>query len=104
MSALAKGKLKKKRDEIKEALVGNFREHHKFMLKTSLEHIKSLEKLIGEIEEQIDKKLASYPEEYKLLQTIPGVKEHGAASIIAEIGVDMNKFPVERIIYPPGQE
>jgi transposase len=95
MSDLTKGKLKKKRKEIKEALTGNFNEHHKFMIKTSLEHIKSIENLIAEIDKQIDKKTEKYKEEYTLLQTIPGVKERGAASIIAEIGVDMDKFPTE---------
>jgi len=29
------------------------------------------------------------------LQTIPGVKEQGAASILAEIGADMDRFPSE---------
>lgn len=33
-----------------------------------------------------------YQEEFQLLQTIPGVKDHSAASIIAEIGVDMKMF------------
>lgn len=33
-----------------------------------------------------------FPEEYKNLQTIPGVKERAATSIIAEVGVDMGHF------------
>jgi len=88
MVDLARGKLKKKREEIREALVGNFTEHQKFMIKSSLEHIKLVEKII-----EIDKKIEKYREEYELFQTIPGVKEEGAASIIAEIGVDMDRFP-----------
>lgn len=95
MSKLARGKLKKKTGIIKEALVGNFQDHHKFMLKASIEHIKSIEKIVTDIDLEIDKKLDKYKEEYELLQTIPGVKEKGAASIIAEIGVDMEKFPTE---------
>jgi transposase len=95
MCDLSRGKLKKKKQEMKEALVGNFQEHHKFMIKASLEHIKSIEQIISEIDSEIDKKLARYREEYELLQTIPGVKEHGAASLIAEIGVDMSIFPTE---------
>jgi len=93
MCGLLRGKLKKKKTEVKEALVGNFQEHHKFMIKASLKHIKSLEKIISGIDLRIVKKLKNYREEYKLLQTIPGVKEHGAASLIAEIGVDMDRFP-----------
>lgn len=33
-----------------------------------------------------------YPDELKRLQTIPGVKERTATSLIAEIGTDMSKF------------
>lgn len=95
MSKLAEGKLRKKKGEIKEALVGNFQEHHKFMIKASLRHIESTEKIIADIDSEIDKKMGSYRKEYEALQTIPGVKEQGAASIIAEIGVDMDKFPTE---------
>ena len=33
-----------------------------------------------------------YPEEFRRLMTIPGIKERAATSLIAEIGVDMTKF------------
>jgi transposase len=92
MSDLARTKLRKKRAKIREALVGNFQEHHKFMIKASLEHIMAIKKIIEGLNEEINKKLKRYEQEYELLQTIPGVKE-GAASIIAEIGVDMDRFP-----------
>jgi len=95
IAGLAKGSLTRRKAEIREALVGKFEEHHKFMISSSLNHIKSIEKVIADIDSQIDKKLAPYREEYELLQTIPGVKEHSAASIIAEIGVDMDRFPTE---------
>lgn len=91
-----KGKLKGKKDLIKDALEGKVDAHHKFMIKASLEHISSIEKLIEGIDKEIDKKLDKYREEYELLQEIPGVKEVGAATIIAEIGVDMEKFPTEK--------
>ena len=58
-------------------------------------HIKTIEKIIADIDAQIDEKIDKYRQEYELLQTIPGVKEQGAASIIAEIGVDMDRFPTE---------
>jgi transposase len=92
---LAKGRLKSKKEEIREALVGYFHDHHRFMIKASLEHIKYLEKLISDLDRETKNKLEHYQKEYELLQTIPGVKEQGAASIIAEIGVDMDIFPSE---------
>lgn len=33
-----------------------------------------------------------FPDELKRLQTIPGIKERAATSLIAEIGTDMSKF------------
>jgi len=90
-----KGKLKGKKDLIKDALEGQIDTHRKFMIKASLEHINSLKNLIEEIDKEIDKKLEKYREEYELLQGIPGVKEVGASTIIAEIGVNMEKFPTQ---------
>lgn len=95
MSNLARGKLVKKRELLKEALVGNFQEHHKFMIEASISHIKSIEKIISNINSQIAEKMQRYKKEHQLLQTIPGIKEDGASSIIAEIGVDMDRFPTE---------
>lgn len=95
MSNLARGKLVKKRELLKEALVGNFQEHHKFMIEASISHIKSIEKIIENINSQIAEKMQKYNKEHQLLQTIPGIKEDGASSIIAEIGVDMDRFPTE---------
>jgi transposase len=95
MSSLAQGRLKGKKNELKEALVGNFREHHIFMIRTSLEHIRSIEVLIAAIDRRIEEKIQPYRQEYELLQTIPGVREQGAASLLAEIGADMDRFPTE---------
>ncbi len=92
---LAKGKLKRKKEEIREALVGYFHDHHRFMIKASLEHIGHLEKLIEDLDRETKKKLSQYQKECDLLQTIPGVKEQGAAALIAEIGADMDIFPSE---------
>lgn len=98
MSKLAKGRLIKKREILKEALVGKLEEHHKFMINSSINHIKSIERIIEDINAKIKEKMKHYKQQYKLLQTIPGIKEDGAASIIAEIGVDMDRFPTEEHI------
>ena len=93
MADLAKGRLKKKKMAISEAWVGKITEHHIFMIKASIEHIRAVTKLVADVERQIAGKLKPYEKEVELLETIPGVKEHGVASIIAEIGVNMDQFP-----------
>lgn len=45
------------------------------------------------IERQIDECLKPFRYEVELLDSIPGVNEQAASSIIAEIGTDMSVFP-----------
>jgi transposase len=95
MSELSKGRLRRRKDELKEALVGNMQEHHKFMIRASLIHIKAVEDILSSLEQRIQEKIGeNFKDEYELLQTIPGVKKN-ASVIIAEIGVNMNLFPTE---------
>ncbi len=95
MAELSQGRLRQKREDLKEALVGEVREHHKFMIKVSLKHLRAMEKILSEIERKIQEKIDHrYKEEYELLQTIPGVKGE-ASTLIAEMGVDMERFPSE---------
>jgi transposase len=94
MSRLARGQLKKKQNELHEALAGKITMHHVFMIKQSREHIKSVETLIAAINQQIGEHLKPYQQEYEILQTAPGIKA-SAASLIAELGVNMDQFPTE---------
>lgn len=49
----------------------------------------------GELELEIDTLIQPYHQEIELLDTIPGINQDAAASILAEIGPDMSKFPTE---------
>ena len=95
LAELAVGRLKGKKEKLKEALQGYFRDHHGFMIQASLDHIASLEKIIADLDRQISEKLKDYHRERELLASIPGVKEQGSSSILAEIGAAMNVFPSE---------
>jgi transposase len=95
MAELSKGRLRRRKEELKEALVGNMQVHHKFMIKTSMDHIRAMEERLSFLEHKIQEKIErGFKEEYALLQTIPGVKEN-ASVIIAEMGVNMDLFPTE---------
>lgn len=93
LADLAVGTLRNKKDKLKEALEGHFRDHHRFMIQASLDHIESLEKIIAELDREISRKLKDYHRQSDLLASIPGVKEQGSALILAEIGTDMDVFP-----------
>jgi transposase len=95
---LVHGRVKASREDIKEALTGYVTEHHRFMLRTILGNISKIESTIAEIEEQIAKVTGPYKEIIELLETIPGVAHDGAIGIIAEISLDMDKFPTHKHI------
>ena len=95
---LAKRRLRSKIPELIKALKGNVTEHHRFMLTEVFEHLNYLSERIQDLEQRIEDMLEPHREIYELLMTIPGVNKHTAASIIAEIGVDMSVFPSSKHI------
>ena len=95
MAELSKGRLRRRKEELKEALVGKMRENHKVLIKASQRHISAMEQELSALEDRIQEKIERhFKVEYELLKTIPGVKEN-ASAIIAEIGVNMDTFPTE---------
>ncbi|MGD0237214.1 MAG: IS110 family transposase [Syntrophorhabdales bacterium] len=95
MAELSKGKLRNRKEELKEALVGKVEEHHKRMIRISLEHISAMEEILVTVEQKIGEKIdLHFKEEFELLKTIPPVKD-SASVIIAEMGVNMDLFPTE---------
>lgn len=89
------GRIQSKGENLREALVGNLTEHHKFMIRAIRNSIASIDKLIADIDNQIDKQTANYSGELELLQSIPGINKLSSVAILAEIGPDMSKFPNE---------
>ena len=93
LAGLAHARVKAPRAKIVEALQGHATAHHRFMLSIHLRQIEAIESAVAALEAQIEKALEPFCHQVELLCTLPGVKQTGAASIIAEIGVDMSVFP-----------
>ena len=93
LAELAKGRLRKKIPQLKEALTGRVREHHRFMLSEQLSHIDYLDEAIERLKVEIGDRLRPVEPEIQLLDTIPGVNRQTAEELIAEIGADMSRFP-----------
>jgi transposase len=90
---LSKRRLRQRIPELTEALQGHhLNDHHRWLIAQSVEHAMLLDRQMEQLETRIEEKLQPYREQYQLLQTIPGVKEMTAASILAEIGPDMSQF------------
>lgn len=93
LASLVSPRVKADRGEILEALRGHIRPHHRFMLKLHLEHITTLDAAISTIEQEVGHGLDSFREAAKLVSTIPGLSAVNAHMVIAEIGIDMARFP-----------
>jgi len=93
VAALAHWRLESKMDDLKKALEGRVTAHHRFMIELSLGHMHDIEQQILRLDEEIARHVAAYQTQFQLLQTIPGIAETGAASVLAEIGPDMSPFP-----------
>jgi transposase len=92
IAALARGSLRGKQAVLQDALDGRLEEHHRFLLQTQLERMDELDIHIAIVEQRIDAKLTPYREQHTRLMQIPGVNRIVAATIIAELGVDMSIF------------
>ena len=96
LAELARGKLRKKLSLLREALRGRFRPHHRFMLEQILSHLDFLDETIERVSKEVENRIVPFQKEIELLKTIPGVDQKTAEVIIAEIGVDMSRFPSHR--------
>lgn len=88
----ALGRLQKKKDALQLALEGEISDRHRLVLQQILGHVKWLQRQMALIDGQIVAAMKPYQEEWKLLQTIPGLDVLSAAMLLAEIGVDMSRF------------
>jgi len=122
LAKLACGRLRNKHKELEQALSGRVRDHHRFLLETHLRHIDFLDEQIEQFNQRIishieqlspapaqvtspesatvpatasEKPALSWNEAIELLDTIPGIDRQLAEVLIAEIGIDMGRFPSE---------
>ena len=96
VAALARGALRKKTQALALALDGRVEEHQRFMLGIQLRRLDQVGADIEAVDARIDARLEPYLEQFQRLTKIPGVDRIGAATIIAELGVDMSIFPSHR--------
>ena len=93
LAELARGRLRAKLPQLRQARRGRFRAHHALLIRLALEHLEQLEGSIAELDAQVDRVLAPFAVARDRLDTITGVGKRAAECIIAEIGVDMSVFP-----------
>lgn len=93
LAALAQGTARQKHAALVEALRGHVTPHHRTLLTLHLQLVDALQGALAELEAAVGKALAPIRPQVQLLTTMPGISEIVAHVIVAEIGVDMTRFP-----------
>ncbi len=92
MADLAKCRLRRKVDQLALALDGRLAEHQRLLLGLHIRRLSEIDRDLAEIEAAIRAAMRPFAAQQACLATIPGVDQLTAASVIAEIGVDMSAF------------
>jgi len=93
LADLAQGTARKKKSELVEALRGRVTDHHREMLTLHLDLIAALESALRQVDAAVGKALAPIQARAQLLTTMPGMSDIVAQVVVAEVGVDMTRFP-----------
>jgi transposase len=117
LASLARGRMKAKHAALAEALTGKFDDHHAELARMLLDQIDALNAQIGKLTTRVQELIAAIPAAQGIdadgttgpsagtgpgapvlpaaarLDEITGIGPEGAQAIIAEIGLDMSRFP-----------
>jgi transposase len=93
LARLARTRLRAKTAQLEEAFVGRFSDHHAFLLQTMLGRIDQASADIAELDRKIEAEIAPFAAAADRLDEVTGVGRVAAQVIIAEIGIDMGRFP-----------
>jgi len=96
MADMALTRMRPRIAELRLALEGRFDGHHALMLGMHLGHIDQLTASIERLDAEVAREIGPFAEQVRRLCTIPGIGQRTAEVVIAEIGVDMNRFPTAK--------
>ena len=96
LAARGDGRLHCSREALIDALRGRVTAHHRFLLRQHLQLVDSLQASIAAFEAEIGAALEPFRQAAEHLRTIPGVSTIAAHVIVAEVGIDMTRFPTVR--------
>jgi transposase len=93
LAGMARTRMRAKIPQLREAFTGHFDDHHRFLLAQMLARIDGIDADIAVLDSQIETLLAPFAQAAERLDEIPGIGPVAAAIIMAEIGLDMTRFP-----------
>lgn len=93
LADLAKHRLREKIPQLREALYGKVRDHHRWMLKLLWDQLISAEAFLARLDERIEQLTRPQQPVLEQLDAVPGIDRRVAEVLLAEIGPDMSPFP-----------
>lgn len=93
LAQLARTSMRRKIGQLEEAFTGHFTDHHAFLLSTMLARVDATGAGIAHVDAKIEELIAPFAPAIDRLDEITGVGRTAAQVAIAEIGLDMARFP-----------
>ena len=93
LAQLARSRMRTKISLLEEAFTGHFTDHHAFLLERMLARIDAINADIAALDAKIEEMVLPFAQAIGRLDEIPGVGPIAAAVIVAEVGLDMARFP-----------
>jgi len=93
LAQLARRTMRKKITVLEEAFTGYFTDHHAFLLGRMLARVDAITADIAALDARIEEQIAPFAAAVRKLDEVTGISLAAAHTIIAEIGLDMARFP-----------
>ncbi|MBE1494625.1 transposase [Amycolatopsis lexingtonensis] len=93
LAQLARTRMRTKIGVLEEALTGHFTDHHAFLTRTMIDRIDRISADVEKVNAAIEEAMAPFRAAAQRLDEITGIGIISAQELIAEIGVDMTRFP-----------
>ena len=93
VSRLIHGRMRSKLDQIVASIDGITTPLQRKLLAQIIDHIDDLNRRIGELDKLVQAYMAEYEAAIEAIDEIPGIARRSAEVILAEIGIDMSRFP-----------
>lgn len=92
LAQLARARMRRKIDQLGEAFVGYFTDHHAFLLATMLARVDAITADIDAVDARIEEHVAPFADTIDRLDEVAGIGRIAACAVVAEVGLDMARF------------
>jgi len=93
LAAMAKGRMRNKTAELEESLYGLVGPHQRMLLDSQLRHLAFFDTEIERLDKEVEKRMHPFEDAMERLYDIHGMGRRSSEEVLAEIGLDMSRFP-----------